>query len=618
MGQQLQGVVQHLRRVGLMPDGAGLGDDQLLQRFLENGDEAAFACLVHRHGPMIMGVCRRILGNVQDAEDAFQATFLALVRKAACVHGGVLPAWLHSVAYRTALGARTAERRRRARERTVFKPEAAQTNDSRDWRELLDRELAGLPEKYRAAIVLCNLQGKSRRDAARQLGWKEGTLSGRLARARTLLARRLSRYGPSLSATGLTALCTEEAAVSASVASATVRAAAALASGNAAAISAKVIILTEGALRAMAATKLKLALVIVVLGGALTAVAGLLADPRAVPAQRPAEEGRPARVASQLLATTAPVQRPRTFHPFFDDDKVQQAVARGLSFLKKAQTAAGTWEVDVASAGMRGGWTSLAVLALLRSGVSADDPSVKKGLDYLRGLKPESTYVVSLQMAVFARTHAKKDLPILQRNVSWLLDAAQRRNGKFVGWSYQKRGVAAITDNSNTQFAVMALDEAHQVGASVEAKVWKEIQQYYLNTGLATGGWSYQSQRPDAGASLTMTAAGLCGLAITGLHLKNTAEIKTALDNATRQIGLRYEVALPQATFYSLYGMARAGRLVNRREFVANEKHDWFREGASFLLQTQRENGAWHGNGAFDRWEVVSTSLALLFFAQGK
>src|SRR5262245_19364128 len=174
--------------------GRDLTDGQLLHRFLAHRDEAAFAALVDRHGPMVQGVCRRALGNTADADDAFQAAFLVLVRKATALAGRpVLGDWLHGVARRTALKARTRAARRRAKERTSAGPAQTPEDPRNDWLPLLDCELVRLPEKYRQAIVLCDLEGRTRDEAARQLGWPPGTVAGRLARGRALLARRLLR-----------------------------------------------------------------------------------------------------------------------------------------------------------------------------------------------------------------------------------------------------------------------------------------------------------------------------------------------------------------------------------------------------------------------------------------
>jgi RNA polymerase sigma factor (sigma-70 family) len=209
-----------LRRAALVRDGAGLPDVCLLDQFVRRRDEAAFAALVRRHGPMVMGVCLRPLRHRQDAEDAFQATFLWLVRKAAAVESAErLANWLYGVAHHMALKVRTTNARRQARERHIEvapEPVIAPREAWHDLRQSLDRELSRLPEKYRVPVVLCDLQNKTRREAADQLGWPEGTLSGRLSRARALLAKRLSRRGVALTG-GALALAVSQAELSARV-----------------------------------------------------------------------------------------------------------------------------------------------------------------------------------------------------------------------------------------------------------------------------------------------------------------------------------------------------------------------------------------------------------------
>src|SRR5262249_38155505 len=199
----LNQIMQRVRRAVLLPDGAGMSDGQLLGWFVERRDETAFAALVRRHGPMVWGVCRRVLNHHQDAEDAFQATFLVLVRKAATVRPReMLANWLYGVARQTSLKARAMAAKRRAREIDVARmPELGLRSPDlwSDLRPLLDQELNRLPDKYRVAIVLCDLEGKTRKESARQLGLPEGTLSARLSRGRVLLAKRLSRYGLAVS-----------------------------------------------------------------------------------------------------------------------------------------------------------------------------------------------------------------------------------------------------------------------------------------------------------------------------------------------------------------------------------------------------------------------------------
>jgi RNA polymerase sigma factor (sigma-70 family) len=179
-------------------------DGLLLGRFLESRDEVAFTVLLRRHGPMVFGVCRRVLGNEDAAEDVFQATFLVLLRRAAAIRRREsLGSWLHGVAHRLAQHARADAARRRRHEGQVGTPTPADPFTQVDWQDLtlvVDEELSQLPDKYRMPLVLCHLEGRTLTEAARQLGWKDGTLAGRLARGRDLLGARLARRGVSLCA----------------------------------------------------------------------------------------------------------------------------------------------------------------------------------------------------------------------------------------------------------------------------------------------------------------------------------------------------------------------------------------------------------------------------------
>jgi RNA polymerase sigma factor (sigma-70 family) len=177
--------------------GGDLTDRQLLDRFARQEDEAAFAQLVRRHGPLVLGVCRRVLRNWHDAEDAFQAAFLVLARRAAAVRWRDSAAgWLFRVAYRLALKMRAkADRTRTLPLPDLPGPDSGGSRPDGELRALLDEELSRLPEKYRVALLLCHCEGKTRAEAARQLGWKEGAVKIRLERGRALLRARLTRRG---------------------------------------------------------------------------------------------------------------------------------------------------------------------------------------------------------------------------------------------------------------------------------------------------------------------------------------------------------------------------------------------------------------------------------------
>jgi RNA polymerase sigma factor (sigma-70 family) len=325
-------VIPHLRRAALVPDRAGMSDEQLLGCFIDHHDEAAFETLLRKHGPMVLGVCRRLLRNYHDAEDAFQATFLILARKAASLTSRKTVAnWLYGVAFRTALKARAIVAQRRVRERQmgeIPEPEAnIRTSDC--LAPLLEEELSRLPPRYRIPIIVCDLEGKTRKEAAQELGWPEGTVSGRLARGRALLARRLSRRGVTLSVAALPAVLTQNAVagLSAPLVMSTVNAAALLAAGNAAAkaTSAPVAALMEGVLRTMLYTKVKL--VAAVLFGVLAlcfGVGGLVYHGQA------AAPGMHA-----VVAVSESVEAPRNQNDVIDDQKKDEIVGSGKTATKE-------------------------------------------------------------------------------------------------------------------------------------------------------------------------------------------------------------------------------------------------------------------------------------------
>jgi RNA polymerase sigma factor (sigma-70 family) len=299
----MRGVLRHIRRAAFLQARDGPTDDQLLESFLTLRDETAFEALLRRHGPMVLGVCYRVLRHTQDAEDAFQATFLVLARRAASLQSrDLLGNWLYGVAHRTALKARAMNVKRRAKEGRAREmvQQAASLDDSSD--ELLselDTALSRLPDKYRAAIVLCELEGRSRKDVAQLLGLPMGTLSSRLAQAKKLLAKRLSQFGAG-SLTASLSQGTASARVPPALLHATAKAALQVLAGQAlkvGLISTQVITLAEGVMKAMLLNKLKV-LGVVVLAMCVSTVAGL--GYRAV-AQEPGQ-GRSAPRAARLVA----------------------------------------------------------------------------------------------------------------------------------------------------------------------------------------------------------------------------------------------------------------------------------------------------------------------------
>jgi RNA polymerase sigma factor (sigma-70 family) len=285
-------LIDHIHQVVGIQAASALLDQQLLERYLRERDEAAFAVLVQRHGPMVWGVCRRALPGRQDAEDAFQATFLVLVRRAGSIRKSEsLSPWLHGVAQRIAVKAREQDRKRRRREclsSPAGCPDPLTEVTGRELCTALDEELSRLPAAYRAVLVLCCLEGKTRDEAAAELGCPLGTVRTRLARGRRLLAQRLSRRGiaaPAALAAGLLAPGAALSSVPAALAVSTVRAA--LTFVGPAAVATNADRLAEGVLNAMSTAKRRLVTVILLtlalVGGGVT----LLASHGQAPQQSP-------------------------------------------------------------------------------------------------------------------------------------------------------------------------------------------------------------------------------------------------------------------------------------------------------------------------------------------
>jgi RNA polymerase sigma factor (sigma-70 family) len=325
-------------------------DRVLLDRFLSSRDEAAFTALVSRHGPLVLRLCRRLLRQEQDVEDAFQATFLVLARRAFAIRcRDSLAAWLHGVAYRVASRVRAADSRQQQHEAPCAEltpsdphPDPLDELTARELLAVVDEEVQRLPPVHRLPVVLCCLEGKSQEEAARLLGWTPGSVKGRLERGRARLRDRLARRGLALSA-ALAAVAIGQggasAAVSAALAGATVRAAVAFAAGGRRAggvVPDRVASPAEGAMKAMVTSKLKVAAGLVLAVGVLVGGAGWAAFHARTPMPA-AEEADPPKPEAG--------QPPRT--DLHGDPLPEGAIARlGTTRFRHVQAAALAFTAD--------------------------------------------------------------------------------------------------------------------------------------------------------------------------------------------------------------------------------------------------------------------------------
>jgi RNA polymerase sigma factor (sigma-70 family) len=322
---QLEGVVRHVRAFGRTEALSEAPDAQLLQRFAAAREEGAFTALLRRHGPMVLGVSRRVLGNAQDAEDVYQAAFLLLARKAAAIRKReAVASWLYGVARRLALKAKAQGAKRQARERRAADMRNTQASADADWPDVqaaLEAALEELPEGYRAALVSCYLEGKTHAEAARHLGCPLATLRTRIARGRKLLRERLAGRGLALSGAGLFALLVASSTLPAAPApllKATAKAALSFAAGQPAAklCTGRVAELVEEGTQTMLLSKTKLAT-------ALLLTAGLLAGTGALARLRPAaaaEEPPAARKAEAPKSEAAKPEGAKPAAPAVPDD----------------------------------------------------------------------------------------------------------------------------------------------------------------------------------------------------------------------------------------------------------------------------------------------------------
>ena len=319
-------------------------------------------------------------------------------------------------------------------------------------------------------------------------------------------------------------------------------------------------------------------------------------------------------------------------------EEVERAIRGGVRYLLKQQRNDGSWpEADDAA---KTGTTSLVSLALLTAGESVDSDAIRRSLDFLRKYDPgqlDSVYAVSLQTMVFAAAKPKEDIVRIQSNVDWLQEAqiVAGDHAPWPGsWTYKLSKVER-GDNSNAQYALLALNAAAEVGVKVRPEVWKLARDYWQKHQLPDGSWAYTPEGNN-GSTASMTCAGISSLVITGLkrfrgleRLVGDHDVEDCGRGGTDpylQKGINWMAthfmvgqnfgAGQQWKYYYLYGLERTGRLSGVRFFG---EHDWYREGAEELVHEQDKlDGSWRRGVQYERIPNVATSFALLFLAKGR
>ncbi|HLJ11867.1 MAG TPA: DUF4159 domain-containing protein, partial [Planctomycetaceae bacterium] len=327
--------------------------------------------------------------------------------------------------------------------------------------------------------------------------------------------------------------------------------------------------------------------------------------------------------------------------------QVGDAIERAKRFLVKAQDQDGSWSTGGGINGAKYGVpygigvTSLVMLALLNTGMTTADPEIQRGLAWLRKQEPSHTYDISLMIqALAAAKDGKRDIPKVITLVQELEDLQLRTGPNAGSWTYSRMLTVYGGDRSNGQFAVLALRDAQEMGVPARIETWRRARQHWLTSQSHDGGWSYSStQGAHRNVSYgSMTVAGIATLVITQAMLKaeseelnsdgtpvccGQAEVDKPLEDACRWLGDRFQVTHnpgePNFVLYYLYGLERAGRFSGRRFFVnrQGEKHDWYREGAEYLVKQQSAGGFWQRTGLVEDDPIIGTSFALMFLSKG-
>ena len=327
-------------------------------------------------------------------------------------------------------------------------------------------------------------------------------------------------------------------------------------------------------------------------------------------------------------------------------EDVRDAINRGTRYLKTQQMKErGNWPPR---AGFPGGMTALCTLALLESGEPVDSPAVQKALSYLRSLRePRTTYSTALQIMVYCAAEPKKDMLLIRDHAQWLEQAQIMSGGRAGAWTYYAQsGPNTRGDNSNSQIALLGLNEAEQVGVEIDEVTWQRALDYWLSCQRQDGSWTYYKPlegEPQSDSSGSMTCAGIGSLVITSGRLSDgdarvvdgrvqccsQQDDYEALERAFQWLGARFSVHVTpgpssiaglnlrrSGLFYYMYGVERIGRLTGRR-FIG--RHDWYREGAQMLVEQQDKlSGFWKGKGHGEDNQLIATSFALLFLAKGR
>lgn len=326
-----------------------------------------------------------------------------------------------------------------------------------------------------------------------------------------------------------------------------------------------------------------------------------------------------------LLVSAALVPGARPACAQVSAEHVRAAIERGVQFLQRNQRRDGRFPEHE---GQAGGVTALCTLALLNCGVPPEDPAVDRALSYLRGIEPDKTYAVALHAMALCAGTPRRDQALIRRDVKWLEEKQIRLGEARGGWSYP----GANPDNSNSQFALLALHEAERVGVSAADQTWRLARDYWLRTQAPEGSWSYQ---PGAGGGTgSMTCAGIGSVIIAAQKLEEPdAQVaggvvqccgkqdrQGAVERGLEWLGRHFSVQTNPGSgawlLYYLYAVERVGRLSAQR-FLGG--HDWYREGADLLVRNQDQvSGFFKGQGGLEDNPFIATSFALLFLSKGR